>query len=39
VEEVSELKPLKDEAISKRLQWELDGLNHQMVEALWGGKK
>jgi arylsulfatase B len=34
-EDVSEAKPVKDEAISKRLQRELDGLNHQMVEALW----
>ncbi|MGV3756689.1 MAG: sulfatase-like hydrolase/transferase [Verrucomicrobiota bacterium] len=39
-EDVSEAKPVKDEAISKRLQRELNGLNHQMVEALWGaGRK
>jgi arylsulfatase A-like enzyme len=38
-EDVSEAKPVKDEAVSKRLQRELDGLNHQMVEALWGGGK
>lgn len=39
-EDVSEAKPVKDEAIAKRLQRELDGLNHQMVEALWGaGRK
>ncbi len=34
-EDAGETKPVKDEAISKRLQRELDGLNHQMVEALW----
>ncbi|MCD6051545.1 MAG: N-acetylgalactosamine-6-sulfatase [Verrucomicrobia bacterium] len=39
-EDLAEAKPVKDEAIAKRLQRELDGLNHQMVEALWGaGRK
>lgn len=39
-EDPAETKPVKDEAVSKRLQRELDGLNHQMVEALWApGRK